>query len=469
MGNLKNIDNYLIEEFDKLPLDFWDFKNADTKELTHGIHSYPAVMIYPICRNIINIVKRYQKLETILDPFLGSGTTVIEGMLNGFVKAYGNDLNPLALLIAEVRTTPLEPDLLTRTCDTLVQDINSKFLKYSHILENINDKINFDYDITEKTGWGDNAPTILSDYLTLDIEIPSFRNIGYWFVPSAIIGLQLIKESINKVDNYDIKKFLYVVFSETVRTVSNRRNGEFKMYRMKKEELYSYNPDVKDVFEKNLFLYMKKMIDFYERYSKNDIKTQTYIMKEDSRILSYVPDDSIDIMITSPPYGDSRTTVAYGEFSRVSLQWLDLEDEEVLGIDKQLMGGEKYNQGVKYDLQSETLNKSLTTITERDPKRAEEVYSFYEDLNKAIKVISQKMKKNSYQFWVVGNRTVKREKLLTDKIITELAKQYNLVHVITLGRNIPNKVMPSLNSPSNIPGETVSTMTNEHIVILRKE
>jgi hypothetical protein len=64
---------------------------------------------------------------------------------------------------------------------------------------------------------------------------------------------------------------------------------------------------------------------------------------------------------------------------------------------------------------------------------------------------------------------VKNELLKTDVIISELATQYGLVPVFTVDRNIPNKVMPSQNSPTNISGAKGSTMTMEHIVILRKD
>ncbi len=85
-----------------------------------------------------------------------------------------------------------------------------------------------------------------------------------------------------------------------------------------------------------------------------------------------------------------------------------------------------------------------------------------------IKSSAQKTKKSGYHFWVVGNRTVKNILLQTDVIISELAEQYGLETVYTIDRNIPNKVMPSLNSPTNESGKTVTTMTMEHIVVLRK-
>ena len=82
--------------------------------------------------------------------------------------------------------------------------------------------------------------------------------------------------------------------------------------------------------------------------------------------------------------------------------------------------------------------------------------------------ISNKTKSGGYQFWVVGNRTVKGELLLTDRIISEIAAHYRLQHIHTIDRNIINKVMPSLNSPTNKSGVKSSTMSNEHIIILRK-
>ena len=63
---------------------------------------------------------------------------------------------------------------------------------------------------------------------------------------------------------------------------------------------------------------------------------------------------------------------------------------------------------------------------------------------------------------------MKGELLLTDQIITEIAEHYGMEHVYTVDRNIINKVMPSQNSPTNEAGAKASTMTNEHIVILRK-
>jgi site-specific DNA-methyltransferase (cytosine-N4-specific) len=269
----------------------------------------------------------------------------------------------------------------------------------------------------------------------------------------------------------DIQKFVWVAFSETIRLVSNRRNGEFKMFRMPPEKVKKFEPNVRKEFFKILERNSTKMNAFYDKCEKFKTSTNVIISTDNAKSLKSIPNNNVDLIITSPPYGDSRTTVAYGEFSRLSLQWIDLYDlseTEIMRIDKSLMGGLKYRNGFEYSLPSTTLKKSLEQIKDIDIERAGDVFSFYMDLDDTLKSISEKSKSGSYQFWVVGNRTVKVENLKTDKILCELGQRYGLKHIHTIGRNISNKVMPSFNSPSNVSGESITTMVNEHIVIFRK-
>ena len=243
------------------------------------------------------------------------------------------------------------------------------------------------------------------------------------------------------------------------------------MFRMQASKVLAFEPDVYGEFQKILDRNVQKMESFIEKLEKNDNKTDVKIFRNNACSLEDVPDDTYDLIITSPPYGDSRTTVAYGEYSRLSLQWINLDnlsEKEIMGVDKSLMGGKKYRNGFEMTLDSKTLRSSLEKIKDVDLVRAGDVYSFYEDLNEVLKATSKKTKTGGYHFWVVGNRTVKNVVLQTDKILSELAKFYGLETIYIIDRNIPNKVMPSLNSPTNKSGEKLSTMTMEHIVVLRK-
>lgn len=473
---ITQIDKKIIDSLQALPIDYWDFKDSDVREYTHGIHNYPAMMVCPISRNIIRLVREWTNVDTIFDPFTGSGTVLVEAMLAGINTVYGNDINPLALFLSKVKTTKLDITLLQKEVKKLLSRIEDYYSKFYLQIDSVDEvmKEKYSLDLTSKDGWGSNAPYYLEQYEKdnyLNLDIPNFKNIGYWFKPRVILLIALIKSEINNIENRDIRDFTFVALSETIRFVSNRRNGEFKMFRMPAKKVESFEPDVISEFSTILNRNVAKMNDFVEACFERDCKSKVLIHKNNATSLEDVPDNSIDLVVTSPPYGDSRTTVAYGEYSRLSLQWLDLfdlTDKEIRSIDKSLMGGIKFRKGFEYSIPSKTLKKSLEKIKEIDLERAGDVYSFYLDLSKSISKIAEKTKRDGYQFWVVGNRTVKGEILLTDRIIIEIAEYYGLRHIYTIDRNIINKVMPVQNSPTNESGKKSSTMTNEHIVVLRK-
>lgn len=179
----------------------WDYGNDNTKLSNHGFHTYPAMMIPQVARRLI---ETYGKNATILlDPFMGSGTTLLEAKIHkNFKTVYGIDINPLTRLISKVKITPIDDKILNKEID----NIFDKCSKYK-----------LDILFKQKS-----------------IEKPDFHNIDYWFKPELIIDLTIIKkciESIRMEDKKledDLKDFFLVAFSETVRRVSNTRNGEFK-------------------------------------------------------------------------------------------------------------------------------------------------------------------------------------------------------------------------------------------------
>lgn len=469
-------DEQLIEYLEKLPNDYWDFKNDDTHEYTHGIHSYPAMMVSPISKNIIDIVKRFKRIDSLFDPFVGSGTVLVEGMLSGIPTVAGNDINPLALLLSKVKTTPIDRAELQNEYIELKNRLDDLYTKYDFLVHFVDDYMikNRGLDLTSKDGWGCDAPLYLDEFYQeyhLTIKAPNFKNIGYWFRPRVIFELTLIKGAIAGTKSKDIRDFFSVAMSEIIRLVSNRRNGEFKMFRMTPEKVAKFNPDTKQEFIKILERNIDKMCDFTDAYDYLSSAPQVTIYREDTCKLPSVPSSAYDLIITSPPYGDSRTTVAYGEYSRLSMQWLDLfelTEKEIMSVDRTLMGGQKYRNGFEYTVKSAVLRDILDRIKDVDLERAGDVFSFYNDLEQSISTIAEKTKKDGYQFWVVANRTVKGEVIPTDKIIEEIAQIYGLQYVYTIDRNIVNKVMPSANSPTNEIGKTANTMTVEHIVVLRK-
>jgi DNA modification methylase len=173
--------------------------------------------------------------------------------------------------------------------------------------------------------------------------------------------------------------------------------------------------------------------------------------------------DSIDIVITSPLYGDSHTTVAYGQYSRLSSEWLGILKHNV---DSMAMGGATLQNGLIFDCGE--LDSALDDVRKVNLKRSLEVYSYYSDLYTSIRKVSKVIKSGGYACYVVANRKVAGISLPTDKAIECFFEKNGFTTFQTFARNIPNKRMPSKNSPSNIVGKTEETMSKEYIIIMRK-
>ena len=406
----------------------WDFRTADTKRYTHCFHPYPAMMIPQVAGRILDEFGKNSKL--LFDPYCGTGTSLVEANLRG-INAIGTDINPLARLIAKVKTT--------------IIPLN----KLDLYLKNFKDFI-FSLRFTS---------------IKNDIIIPRFKNIDYWFKKETQYWLALIKKYIDKIDDQDIKDFFKVAFSETVREVSLTRNSEFKLYRMTQNQIKKFNPDVLSIIIQKLMRNRQGMAE-YVSIKKNNASSRIYDFNTVYTIPeSILPQESVDIIVTSPPYGDSRTTVAYGQFSRLSNQWLGLE--EFNNVDKRSMGGVRRKEFRKFNF--EPLDRVLLEISEIDRKRVYDVVSFYSDYERSINNISKVVKVGGIVAYVVGNRRVKGIEIPNDEITREFFERNGFQHVKTIIREIPNKRMPKRNSPTNVAGITDSTMNYEYIVILRKE
>jgi GTPase SAR1 family protein len=238
------------------------------------------------------------------------------------------------------------------------------------------------------------------------------------------------------------------------------------LYRETKEKIHAKTQGVFELFEKSLEKTRDRIISFQKIPKEND--SVVVVEKENSKNMGYVPDESIELIITSPPYGDSKTTVAYGQYSRLPIWWLFPKEElkEVSRIDNYLLGGGKR---AKSPISSETFTEIHAELMIENPKRATEVEIFYQDLEDVLKETYKKTKKDGLHFWVVGNRTVLKKKLPTNIILCEMAKHIGFEVVWNIPRKISNKVMPSKNSPTNIQGDLSMTMSDENIVILRKK
>ncbi len=402
----------------------WDFKDANTKEYTHCYHTYPAMMIPQVARKLINEFKPQDRCELLFDPYMGSGTSLVEASI-AHINSVGTDLNPLARLIAKVKTTEYN-----------MGDLRHEFSKMQpHFMF-------FSYeDVTNR-------------------NFDRISNYSFWYSEDSLLKLSYISQLISEYSqNQD---FFNVALSEVVREVSFTRNGEFKRFRMKEDKIKSFHPDIFRLFEEKVQRNLKGLSEFHQ--TKGNVYAKIYDFNSVSNIpTTIIKKESVDIVVTSPPYGDSRTTVAYGQFSRWANEWFSFENAQ--NLDSLLMGGKKCQHKL---FVSNSIENELQQIYNADLKRYYEVVAFLNDYWFSIQNVANTVREGGTVCYVVGNRNVKGIQISLDYFTAETFERCGLHHVVTLVREIPNKRMPSKTSPTNVSGAKVNTMNNEYIVILRK-
>ena len=425
----------------------WTFKEISTSQYTHGFHQYPARMHPEIATRLIEKYSANSK-TVVLDPFMGSGGVLVESMLHGN-NSIGIDLNPFAVLLSKVKTTPLVPKKLEKTLEDIQSTVN----------EDYKNKIIFD-------------------------NTPEKLDLSFWYPKDPIEKLPIIKNAIYQIKNKSIREFFLICFSFTTRRTSFQKNSVYKVYRMKPEDRAKFEPDTFKKFAEICKKNIQNMNDFNKESKKQNCKA--FPIFGDSRDIakqfSKIPNDVLDdgkahLVVTSPPYGDHGTTVAYGQFSKHPGLWLDLkEKEELLSVDKNGLGGRKIKDSS--ELESPTLDKLLKKIKKKDAEavkktnlsdRAGDVYAFFYDLDSCLEQLSLNLKQgNSNLCFVVANRMVRREKVELDEILIEMAKKWDMKQDgDIIYRTIANKATATKNAPENISNKKGDTMNQESIVLLK--
>ena len=406
--------------------DYWLFKTADTKEFTHCYHTYPAMMIPQVARTLMERYAPKNGCRLLFDPFMGSGTSLVEASLKG-INSIGTDINPLARFISQAKTTHFN-----------VSEIEKCYAEIQLF------------------------PFLFSKENVINTDFSRISNYSYWYSESVLLKLSFVSQAIDSFED-SVRLFFKIALSEVVREVSFTRNGEFKRFRMTEDKIKQFNPDVFALFEGKVL----RNLEGLKNYNKanGNAKAEVYGFNSVYEIPDDIlPDESVDMIVTSPPYGDSHTTVAYGQFSRWANEWFDFPNAK--NLDNLLMGGRRK---ANKQFENESIKNELASIENADSTRYSEVISFLNDYFASINNIAPKIKTGGVVCFVVGNRTVKGIQIPLDYFTAETFERQGFHHIDTIVREIPNKRMPSKNSPTNVTGAKAATMSNEYIVIMQKD
>lgn len=243
------------------------------------IHPYPAKFTIEM---ISDYIERYsEKGDIILDPFCGSGTTLLASKILER-KSIGFDINPIAFIISKVKSN----DYSEYTLKDFTNALNDNMFKH---------------------------------YESIEFDIFKYDSIDHWFTQNAIYAFSYIKHLIHTINDDKIKDVAFLSFSSIINEFSNQES-DTRYVAKKKNDVTT-----EVIFKKYLqrFFSFSKIVLDYKEYNFD-----SYVFLTDSNnILNYVPTKSVKMILTSPPYPN---TYDYYLYHKHRMTWLGYDYKPVM-------------------------------------------------------------------------------------------------------------------------------------------
>lgn len=378
------------------------------KRATHNIHKYPAKLIPHIPNYLID---RFSNSgDVILDGFCGSGTTLLESMLLRR-NAVGIELNPVARLIAKVKTTPLNMVELKNVS----QKCRSEVKKCSII------------------------------------RIPEFKNRDFWFTKKSQTGLAKIKHVIENMEvDSDVRDFLLVCFSAIVRKTSNT-------------ELRDITPrlarQTSTVDPLNEFLHQLDFsVECMEEIS--DLKSKAHIIGDDVKKIDLRR--RVDMVVTSPPY---LAAIEYFRSMKLENFWLSDGDEEPYHkLARKAIHGE-FMSGVKKELQYTAIrdiDNFIDAIYAKSVPYGLRTCKYFHDLQEVMGRFYRVLNPGCYCAIVVGNSQVLGQRAPLNEFLRKIGTESGFDFKMEILDTIKFHRLGTKRS------NNTNRIYNEHIVIFKK-
>lgn len=392
------------------------------KLYTHRIFNrYPARSISLVPRQLLQTYKKEQGVGTVLDPFMGSGTTAIEGLLTGF-STVGVEIDPFARLVAEVSTTAFGKDEW--------QDLRDS---YQHILS-------------------------LFDSGTIPgSDLPELHNIAYWFSNENLAKLLNLKAAIYAICQPESKElnFFRLVLADIIRPCSKAERQTLKPYISKK---YAKTPaPVRETFQKSFESYAQAIREFSQVVNQRDATFEW----TGNNAVAFQATNKVDIAITSPPY---LNALDYTRCIKMESAWAGCANDSVIKTVKTNQVGDesrKATNGVSDELAG-LIHEYVIQVGESDPRRASVMTQYFEDMRRNLACVYEALRTNGEYHLIVGNGVIRGIEVPTHEILAKIGERMGFVWSGYFNYRIKDH---RLSIPRNNNGGKIDI---EHVITLKK-
>jgi DNA modification methylase len=441
--------------------------------LTHSYHQYKGKYYPQLVKSLFNYAG-VRPGQVVLDPFCGSGTTLVEGYLND-LHTVGVDMNPLAVLISRVKVQVLrlDPGLLRNQVKTHLDHIQRIFRRrhlWDQGLENVTLSP---------------AQRKVSEAELLELSLPNYSYLRRWFEPVALLKIGLILSAARQIEHPVVASLAVVTLSNLVRAYSWQASGQLRVRRRQSP------PEDNDILLRywmNLHKNVSANLIFHAiRPKGHHLNTPVEVYHGDIRHSDRLPSPllarnaQVDIVVTSPPYA---TALPYIDTDRLSLFLLGLlETDQRRGLERAMIGNREISDRERRELEQEFLTNyensplpdsvkaTIREVLERNAganvgfrrrNKAALLYKYFLDMNSAFKQLYRILKTSGLCIVVIGNSTTvaggKQTEIRTDQLLMDISRE--------LGFYLIHK-MPMTDQAAYM-AHSKNTIRTETIFILRK-
>lgn len=372
-------------------------RRKDPKYVTHGLHPYKGKFYPQLAKALINI-SGVTTGARILDPFCGSGTVLLEGMLNGYT-AFGCDMNPLAAKIARAKTEILavERSVAEQALKSLLERVRRAPKRF---------------------------PTSRAQFSNAVA-----RELDNWFPGPVLDKFEWLLSHIRLFGDSRIVEFAEVVLSSIVRDVSQQDPSDLRIRRRK--EALADAPVLK-LYEERLASQLMRLEKYRSVAGRqpSDLIAPTIVNGDCRRLETFtklgLEEQSVDCVVTSPPYA---TALPYIDTDRLSLMAImGIESLERTSLEGELTGSREIRRSVKQELEQELLSESATDrlpepvvkslrsilaanrsvqVGFRRENMGALLWRYFCDMAENIQAIETVLKPGATAYYVVGNSKTK--------------------------------------------------------------
>ncbi|MDE2779489.1 MAG: DNA methyltransferase [Chloroflexota bacterium] len=380
------------------------FTGGEKPHPLHSIHAFAAKFPAQLPRHFIEGLS--DPGETVLDPMAGSGSTLLEGWLLGR-DVIGVDLDPLAEKQCRAKTAWVDPQVAEEAGQ--------------RALANARRRVEVDRPL---------------DTLRRELDDATTAFLDYWFLPETQVELAALALEIREETAPALRNLLEVLFSATIVTKSGGVSRARDLAHSRPHRVADKQPRSPfRMFEAQV----RHAVRAFEETPDMSSHSREFLAG-DSRHLP-LADNSVDLIVTSPPYANA---LDYMRAHKFSLVWLGHRVGGLGNLRGKYIGAERQSSQEAASLPDDA-QRAIASLSEIDRQKSRVLARYLGEMRQAIEEMHRVIRPGRAVVIVVGPSTMRGQRIATQDYLAGIAEQAGFGVVGVEERNLDRdrRMMPA--------------------------